>query len=237
MAFETVFAFFDIRQSLSCENTGNVNGISRRGTNTIEVRSELSANSSMSEMSLHHTELALSTTLAPIKFNSLVLYRLKFTLMHLIPIDISDNTRVFEVYDGIVNEELGGRGGMENVEVIILDPRVVEIWSGMCLHMKGDGVFGVSLLANPYNVSVNPNLPKGDVLCYLILTILIEEDKRVLLHITAVVLTPPSSWVIWVVKLFNELRDIGDGTRCRREGYGGVVLSKSDWLVALNVII
>jgi hypothetical protein len=157
--------------------------------------------------------------------------------MRLIPIDVSNNTRVFEVYDGVVNEELGGRGGMENIKVVILDPRVVEIWSGMCLRMKGNGIFGVSSFANPYNVSVNPNLPKGDVSRYLVLTILIEKDEGVLPRITAVVLTPSSSWVSRVVKLFSELRDIGDGTRCGREGYGGVVLSKSDWLVALHIVI
>ena len=126
---------------------------------------------------------------------------------------------------------------MENIKVVILDPRVVEIWSGMCLCRKGNGIFGVFSFANPYNVSVNPNLPKGDISCYLVLTILVEKDKGVLLCITAVVLTPSSSWISRVVKLFSELRDIGDRTRCGREEYGGVVLSKSDWLVALHIII
>ena len=237
MAFETVFTFFDIRLSLSHKNTGNVNGVSRRGANTIEVRSESSANGSISEMSLHHTEFALSTTFAPIEFNSLALYCLKFTLMHLIPIDVSNNTRVFEVYDGIVNEELGGRGGMENIKVVILDPRAVEIGGRVCTCVEGNSKLGVTPFASSYKVSVDPKLPESDIACHLILPVLVEEYKWVLLRITAVILAPPSSWMVWVVKLLSKLRDVGDGTRCGREGDGGVILSEPNWFVTLHVVV
>ena len=102
----------------------------RGGTNTIEVRDESSANSGVSEVSLYLIELALSVTFSSVKFNLLVFYHLKFALMCLIPVDVSDNTRVFEVYDGIVDEKLGSRERVEDIEIIILDPRTVKIWSG-----------------------------------------------------------------------------------------------------------
>ena len=214
-----------------------MDGVSGRGAYTVEVGSELGADGSVSEMVLHHTQLALSATFPSVKFNSLAFYHLEFTLMHPIPVDISDNTRVFEVYDGIVDEESGGRGRMEDVEVIVFDPRTIEIGSGMCACMEGDGIFRVAALASPYKVSVDPNLSEGDVACHLILTILIEEDKRVLLHITVVVLTPSGSWMVQVIKLLSELRDVGNGARCRGEGDGRVVLSEPKWFVVLHIIV
>ena len=205
--------------------------------NAIEMRGESSADGSVGEVSLHHTEFALGIAFSSVKFNLLVLYHLEFTLMCLIPIDISNNTRVLEVYDGIANEKSRGGRRVKNVEVVIFDPRAIEIWSGMCLHMKGNGILGVSWLADPYDVSVNSNLPEGNISWYFILTILIEKDKRVLPYITAVILTPSNSWVIWVVKLLSELGNVGDGIRHGGEGNGGIILSESNWFIALYIII
>jgi len=201
------------------------------------VGSEPSANSSVSKVSLHHTEFALGIALPPIKLNLLVLYHLEFALMCSIPINISDNTRILEIDDSIVNEKLQGGGGVENVEVVVFDPRMIEVWSEMCTCMERDGVLRVAALANPYKVSINADLSEGDVACHLILTILIEEYKWVLPHITVVVLAPSSSWMVWVVKLFSELRDVGDRTRCGQKGNGGVILSESDWFIALYVVV
>jgi len=180
----------------------------------VEMGSESSVNSGISEVSFHHAEFAFSAAFPSIKLNSLALYCLKFALVCSIPVDISNNPRILEIYDGVVNEESGCRGRMENIEVIIFDPRSVEIGSGMCVCMKGNRELRVALLADPYKVSINPNLPESDITCHLILPILIEEDKRVLPCITTVVLAPSSSWMVWVIKLLSELRDVGDGTRC-----------------------
>ena len=171
---------------------GNVNGISGGRTNAVEMGNESSVDGGISEVAFHHAELALSTFFPSTKLNSLVFYCLEFILVCPISINISDNTRVLEVYDGIVDEESGGGGRMKDVEVIIFDPRAVKVGRGMCTCMEGDGVFGVPSLVNPYNMSVNPNLPKGDITCYLVLTILIEEDKRVLPRITVVVTDCPA---------------------------------------------
>ena len=193
--------------------------------------------SGMGEMSFHHVKLALSIALSSVKLNLLALYHLKFTLMCSIPIDISNNTRVLEIYDGIVNEKSGSGRRVKDIEIIIFDPRAIEIWSRMCPCVKGNGIFRIPSLANPYNVSVNSNLPEGDISCYLVLTVLVEKNKRVLPCITMVVLTPSNSWVIWVIELLSELGNIGDRTRCGGERDGGVVLSKFDRLVTLNVVI
>ena len=103
--------------------------------------------------------------------------------------------------------------------------------------MKGNRVLRVALLANSYDVSVDPYLPKGDVLRYFVLPILIEEDKRVLSCVTPIVLTPPRAWMIWVIYLYAELGNVEDGAGCGGEGNSGVVCSEPDWFVALDFLV
>ena len=215
----------------------DVDSVSGGRANIIKMGSKLSVDGSVSEVSLHHTEFALGAVLPSIEFNLLALYRLKFALMCSISINVSDNAGILEINNGIVNEESGGGGRVKNIEVVILDPRTIEIGSWMRTHMEGDGVLRVAVLASPYNVSIDTNLPKGDILCHLILSVLIEEDKWVLPCITTVILTPPCSWMVWVIKLLSELRDVGDGAGCGGKGNGGVVLSKSNWFIALYIVV
>ena len=203
----------------------------------VKVGNKSGADSSISEMLFHHIELALGTVFPLTELNSLALYRLKFTLMRSIPIDVSNNTGILEIDDGIVDEESGSGGWVENVEVVIFDPRMVEIGSRVCMCVKGNRKLGVTPFVSSYKMSVDPNLPKSNVACHLILPILIEEDKWVLPRITAVVLAPSSSWMIWVFKLLSKLGDVGDGTRRGRKGDGGVIPSKPNWLVILYVVV
>jgi len=49
---------------------------------------------------------------------------------------------------------------MKDVEVIVFDPRTIEVWSGMCSCVKGNGILRVPLLVDPYNVSIDSNLSK-----------------------------------------------------------------------------
>jgi len=214
-----------------------MNDVSRGRANAVKMGGKSGANGSIGEMALYHAELALGVFFPSVKLDSLTLYCLEFTLVCLIPINVSDNTRVFEVYDGVVDKESGGGRRVEDVEVVILDPRAIEIGGRVCTCVKGNGVLGIPSLADPYDVSVNSNLPKGDVSCNLVLSVLIKENERVLPCITAVVLTPPSSWMVWVIKLFSELGNIGDGTRSGGERDSGVIHSKSDWFVALNIVV
>ena len=219
------------------KDAGNVYGISRRGADTIEMRNELGANRSIGEVAFHHAELGLGIVFPLVKLDTLAFYCLELALMCPIPIDVSNNTRVFEIYNGIVDKESGGGEGVKDVEVVILDPGVIEIRRGMCMCVEGNGVLRVTLLANSYDVSIDSNLSESDISCYFVLPILIEEDKRVLLCITAIVLTPSETWMIWVVYLYAELGNVGDGTGCGREGDSGVVCGEPNWFVVLDVLI
>jgi len=134
-----------------------------------------------------------------------------------IPINVSDNSRILEIYNGVVDEKAGGGRWVENIEVVVFDPQAIEIGSRVCSCMKRNGVLGIAMLTSPYKVSVDPDLSKGDIACHLVLTILIEEDKGVLSRITAIVLTPSVSWMIRVTELFGKLGNVGDGARHRRQ--------------------
>jgi len=199
--------------------------------------SEPGADCSVSKVSFHYTELALSAVLPFVEFNLLALYCLKFVLMRSIPVDISDNTGILEINDGVVNEESGSGGRVENIEVVIFDPRAIEIGSGVCTCMEGNRKLGVPPFASSYNVSVNPNLSKGDIACHLVLPVLVEKDKRVLSRITAITLAPSDSWVVWVIELLGELGNVGDRTRRGGEGNGRVIPSEHNWFVILHVVI
>jgi len=214
-----------------------VDGISGRGADTIEMRDKSGTNGSTCKVSFHHAEFALGAVFPSIKFNSLALYRLKFALMCSISIDVSNNTRILKIDNGVVDEKSGSGGGVENVEVVVLDPRAIEVGSRMCMCMKGNGKLRVAALASPYKMSIDPNLPEGDIACHLILSVLIDEDKRLLPCITMVILAPSNSWVVWIIKLLSKLRDVGNGTRRGGKGDGGVVLSKPDWFVILHIVI
>ena len=214
-----------------------MNGISRRRADAIEMRNESGVNSSVSKVSFHHVEFALGTFFPPIELNLLALYRLEFALMCSISINVSNNAGILEINNGVVDEESGSGGRVENVEVVIFDPGVIEIGSRMCTCMEGNGKLRVATLASPYKMSIDPNLPEGDVACHLVLPVLIEENERVLLRVTAVILAPSISWMVRVVKLLSKLRDVGDGARHGGEGDGRVVLSEPNWFVVLHVVI
>jgi len=198
---------------------------------------ESGADSSISKVSFHHTEFSLGAVFPFVKLNSLALYRLEFTLMRPIPVNISDNTGILEINDGVVDEESGSGEGVENIEVVIFDPRAIEIGSRVCMCMEGNGKLRTATLASSYKVSVDPSLREGDIVCHLVLPVLIEKDKQVLPHITTVVLAPSSSWMVQVIKLLGKLRNVGDGTRRGGEGDGRVVLSEPNWFVALHVVV
>jgi len=103
VALKTILAFLNIGWPLSREDVGNVYSISGRGTNAIKVGDEPSLNGGIGKVVFHHAEFALSILLSPIELNSLVLYHLKFVLVCSISVYVSNNTRVLEIYNGIVD--------------------------------------------------------------------------------------------------------------------------------------
>jgi len=72
------------------------------------MRDESGANCGVSEMAFHHVEFALGGIFPLVKFDTLVFYHLELAVMRSISVDISNNSRILEINDGVVDEESGG---------------------------------------------------------------------------------------------------------------------------------
>ena len=134
---------------MSGKDTGNVNSVSGRGTKTVEVWDEPCTNGGISEVALHHAEFALGIVLPSIELDSLALYCLELILMRPIPVYVSNNAGVFEVYNGVVDEESGCGRWVKNVEVIIFDPRTIELGEGCAHAWRGIEYLGSPCLQVP----------------------------------------------------------------------------------------
>ena len=61
---------------------------------------------------------------------------------------ISDDPWVFEVDQGIVDKELIGGQGVEDIEISVFDSSAIEIGRGECLSVEGGRVFLSTLAAD-----------------------------------------------------------------------------------------
>ena len=80
-----------------------------RGTSFDKMREEPSADGGMSKVALHCEELALSPILSVVQFDPSVLDVVKLVLVRSIPMHVSNDPRVLEIDEGVVNKEVTGR--------------------------------------------------------------------------------------------------------------------------------
>jgi len=151
---------------------------------------------------------------------------------------ISDDPRVFEVDQGIVDKEMTSGRGVKNVEISIFDPDAIEIGRGESSSMKGGGVLAGALVPNTDKVSIFVDTSITDILGSLRLSFLIEEDDGVKVGLSAIVLHPSFTRVVGVLKVAGEW---GSKTNRFRRGCGlsdgGLVLSEANRLVTIDAII
>jgi len=74
-----------------------------------KVGLKASAYCCMSKIALHGKEFGLGTIFYIVQLDSLSLHVGQLVLVRLVPVHISDDPWVFEVDEGVVNEELTGR--------------------------------------------------------------------------------------------------------------------------------
>jgi len=117
---------------------------------------------------------------------------------------VSDDSWVFEVDQGIVDKKSTSGRGVEDVEIGVFDPSVIEIGGGESLSMKGGGVFASALAANANQMSVFVNAPVTDILGSLRLSFLVEEDDRVKVGLSSVIPYPPFTRVVGILKVTSE---------------------------------
>jgi len=103
---------------------------------------------------------------------------------------------------------------MEDVEVSVFDPSAIEIGREEGPSMKGGRVFMSTLMANANQMSIFINAPVTDILGGFCLPFLIEEDDRVKVRLSPVILHPPFTRVVGILKVASKWG--GKADRLRR---------------------
>jgi len=127
---------------------------------------------------------------------------------------------------------------VEDLEVGVFDPRMVEIWRGERSSMEGSGILTISLSSHSHKVSVFSDAAVRDKSSHLSMSFLIKEDDRVKVRLCAIVPYPPFARVIGVLKVASEggceTNGFGWGSG---PGNGRLILSELYWLVAIDAIV
>jgi len=127
---------------------------------------------------------------------------------------------------------------VEDVEVSIFDPSTVEIGRGEGPSVEGGRVLVGTLATNTDQMSVFVDTPVTDVLSSLCLSFLVEEDDGVEVRLSSIILHPPFTRVVGILKVaskwggkVNRLRG-GSGS-----GDGRLVLSEADRLITVDAVV
>ena len=102
---------------------------------------------------------------------------------------------------------------MEDVEVSIFDPSAIEIGRGEGPSMKGGRIFTSPFAANAHQMSVFVNAPVANILGSLCLSFFIEEDDGVEVRLSSVILYPPFTRVIGILKVASKWGSKADRLR------------------------
>jgi hypothetical protein len=180
----------------------------------VEVGNKVGADGGMGEMTLGVQKLTLKLLLIVLDGDLLPLAALCLVNVRAVPMDISNDARVFEVSKGLVNKGAGGVGRMKNVVVHIFGTGAIEVGGreGSCVERKG--VDDTTFLASAHESGLIPNWLIGDVLGGLGLTELVDEDEWIMSEVSRVKLLPALTRVISIKgKSEGVVTRAGDGDR------------------------
>jgi len=107
-----------------------------------EVGLEAYANCSMSEVSFTIQHLFVGIALLIVKVKVLSLDALKLVMLCMEHVDISYNSRIPKMVEGIINNKAGGGAGVEDCMVSIFNTWTIEVRGGIGLCMKRSAIDG-----------------------------------------------------------------------------------------------
>ena len=150
---------------------------------------------------------------------------------------VSDDPRVFEVDQGIVNKEAASRRRMEDVEVSIFDPKAVEVGRGERSSMERGGVLAVTFASYAYKVSIFINTPVANVFGSFGKSFFVKKDDGIEMWLSPIIPCPPLTRVVGILEVASQGGCKPD--RFRRGGGsrdGGIVLGESDRFVSVDTV-
>ena len=202
------------------------------------MRLETSAYSCMGEIALHSEEFSLGAIFGIVQLDPSSLHVGQLVLVCSVPVYVSDDPWVFEVNEGVVNEELTGRQRMEDVKVSVLNPSMVEVGRRESPSMEGGGILTFSFVMYSYKVGVFPNAPIGNVLSCFCLSLFIEKDNGIKVGLSTIIPYPPFTRVVRVLEVTGK-----GGGKANRLGRGcgpgnsGLILRKMNGFITVNTVL
>ena len=151
---------------------------------------------------------------------------------------ISNYSRVFEVNEGVVDEDSISGQGVEEPEVSIFDPNAIEVRRGEGSSVKGCGILTSAFATDADKMSVFVDTLVANVLGSLCLSFLVKEDDRVKMGLSPVVPYPPLTRVVGILKITSkrgcDADRLGGGSG---SGDGRLVLGEVNGLIAVDAIV
>jgi hypothetical protein len=175
-------------------------GRCRRGCGAafVQMGNEAGVDGSMSKVAVGIDELAIDLVFVIIDGGFLMLAAVQLVNVGVEPVDISNNSRVFEVSESLVDECASGMGGMEQVVVHVFQTWVIEVGGRKWLHMEWKGINNTTFSTSAHKVHLISNGLVGDVLGGLCLTKLIYENEWVVPKVSCIKLLPAFTRVVKV---------------------------------------
>ena len=107
-----------------------------------EVGLEAHMDCCMGQVSFTIQHFLVGIALLVVKVKTLSLDVFKLVVLCMEHVDISYDSRVSKVVEGIIDDKMGGAAGMEDGVVSVLDTRTMEVWGGIGTCIKGGAIDG-----------------------------------------------------------------------------------------------
>ena len=126
---------------------------------------------------------------------------------------------------------------MENIEVSIFDPSVIEIGGREGLSVEGNRVLVIALALHSYKISVLSDASVTNVLSCFGLSLFIEENDGVEVGLSSIIPYPSLTRVVRVLEVTSKGRGKANGIgRGRGPSDSRLILCKANWFVTVNTV-
>jgi hypothetical protein len=164
----------------------------------VEMGDETGADGGVGEATLSIQKLALKLLFIVLDGDLLPLAALGMVDVQAIPMDVSNDARIFEISKGLINEGAGDVGRVENVMVRVFGTRAIEVGGRKGAHVERKGIDYTAFLTSTHESGLIPNRLIGDVLGGLGLTELVDENKWIMPKISHVKFLPALARMVGV---------------------------------------
>jgi hypothetical protein len=154
------------------------------------------------------------------------------------PVDVSDNTRVLESFDCVVNDGTCSVGGVKDVEVRVFRTRASVVGGGVGASVKWHGINRLVLTPGALKTCFVLMSFVADVGGSFRLPLVIDKEEGVVLGVRSVEFLPYPAWALQIVWVANRrVSREGDVTSLRGDALGKGDFGRNEWVLRLFHIV